>query len=118
MHSSFFQLTNPLERLALIAQRFPELTFQVQHMGSNHGELYAISVAKYTPNLVVGTSGCDKWGIRYAVKQLGAERVLWGSDNSYFSIEVELAKQKSAGLTRKEFKLVAGGSAARILGLN
>ena len=86
-------------------------------MGGPHGELHAISVAKHTPNVVLGTSACDKWAIRYAVKQIGAHRVLWASDNSYHSLEVELLKLKSAGLTKNEFKLVAGENMARILNL-
>ncbi len=117
IHSAYFQITNPLERIALIAQHYPELTIYVNHMGGPRGELHAISVAKRTPNLVLGTSGCDKWAIRYAVKQLGAHRVLWGSDNSYFSVEIELIKLKAAGLTKEEFDLVAGENVVRILKL-
>jgi predicted TIM-barrel fold metal-dependent hydrolase len=117
VHSSFHQSTNRPERIAYIAQYFPELTFYMNHMGGPHGELNAIGVAKYTPNIVLGTSACDKWAIKYAVKQAGADRVLWASDNAYHSIEAEMAKLKSAALSREEFELVAGGNMARILGL-
>jgi predicted TIM-barrel fold metal-dependent hydrolase len=117
IHSSFHQITNPPERIALIAQRFPELIFYINHMGGPHGELHAISVAKHTPNVVLGTSACDKWAIRYAVKQIGAHRVLWASDNAYHSLKVELLKLKSANLTKSEFDLVAGENMARILNL-
>jgi len=117
VHSAYHQLTNPPERIAFIAKQYPELTFYMNHMGGPHGELNAISVAKQVPNLVLGTSACDKWAIRYAVKQLGAHRVLWASDNAYHAPSVEFEKLKSAGLTKQEFDLVAGENMARILNL-
>ena len=117
VHSSYHQLTNPPERIAFIANQYPELTFYMNHMGGPHGELHAISVAKHTPNIVLGTSACDKWAIRYAVKQLGAHRVLWGSDDYCHAPSVEFEKLKSAGLTKEEFDLVAGENMARILNL-
>ncbi len=117
VHSAFHQITNPPERIAFIANQYPELTFYLNHMGGPHGELHAISVAKHTPNIVVGTSACDKWAIRYAVKQLGAHRVLWASDDYCHAMSVEFEKLKSAGLTKQEFELVAGENMARILNL-
>lgn len=118
IHSGFHQITSLPERIAFIANQYPELTFYMNHMGGPHGELHAISVAKHTPNLVLGTSACDKWAIRYAVKQLGAHRVLWASDNYCHAVSVEFEKLRSAGLTKQEFKLVAGENVARILDLS
>ena len=54
---------------------------------------------------------------RRAIDLIGAERVLWASDFPLISQATALERTMNAGLSEEEFAAVAGGNAARLLGL-
>ncbi|HOJ20752.1 MAG TPA: amidohydrolase family protein, partial [Armatimonadota bacterium] len=67
---------------------------------------------------LVDTSGGDPEAgvVEYAVRQLGAERVLFGSDVPGRSYGVQLGKVLGAQLTPEQRDLILFGNAERILG--
>ena len=54
---------------------------------------------------------------RRVIDLIGAERVLWASDFPLISQATALERTMNAGLSEEEFAAVAGGNAARLLGL-
>lgn len=78
--------TSVPEDFADIAKRYPEAMFQYAHTGGGPDWEYACKVVKHSPNVYVDISGSNNEGnmINFAVKELGEDRVLFGTDNMYF----------------------------------
>lgn len=107
----------PVGILAELGRRHPETTFIFAHAGGIWEKAFQ-AVAPYA-NLNVDVCGFDpEIGIvEKAVRALGAERVLYGSDAPGRSYAAQLAKVKYADISDAERDLVLGGNAARLLGL-
>lgn len=101
--------------VAEAAQRHPGATIIMAHlMGAGMRGVLDIAAL---PNVCIDTSGGDPEAglIEYAVRRLGAERVLFGSDAPGRSFGVQLGKVVGAHLTPGQRDLVLGGNAERIL---
>ncbi len=95
---------------------FPECTFILNHIGWESWRS-AIALAQRYSNVMVETSWQPARIIRRAVRKLGAERVLFGSDFPLFQEWQALAEVRKA-LSDTQFELVASKNAKRILGLH
>ena len=86
-----------------IAARYPEGMFQYAHIGGGPDWEYACKVLKHSPNVWVDTSGSnnEEYMIEFALKQLGEDRLLYGTDlsNSYFQ---GIGKILCADITEKQ----------------
>ena len=99
-----------------LADSFPDLTLVVGHMGKR---LYedAICVARWFDNIILETSFRSHRDIARAVKRVGADRVVYGSDTPFGIPEVEMLKVRVADISAEEKRMVLGDNMARILGL-
>jgi uncharacterized protein len=114
-HSGDDPFTTPWE-LADAARAVPDATVVLAHIGGYGHTEDAIAVAEALPNVYLDTSATPyPLAIGDAVRRLGAERVLFGSDAPGCPVPVELAKVRLAGLTDEQLELVLGGNALRIL---
>lgn len=102
--------------LAELAARFPGQTFLCAHAGGNW-EL-GLRAVRASPNILVETSGFDATAgfIEMAVRELGAERVVFGSHLPSRSIGTELGKVLFAHITEEEKRLILGANFRRVLG--
>jgi predicted TIM-barrel fold metal-dependent hydrolase len=68
------------------AIRYPEAMFQYAHTGGGGDWEYACKAMKDYPNIYVDTSGSNNAGnmIDYVAEYLGADRMLFGTDSSYY----------------------------------
>ena len=88
------------------AQRYPEAMFQYAHTGGGGDWEYACKTMKDYPNIYVDTSGSNNAGnmIDYVLKYLGEDRMLFGTDNSYYqSVGNILASNMNEEQKRKIF---------------
>jgi len=91
--------------IAILAERFPQVTIIMAHLtGIQHR---GVAEIRHLPNVVVDTSsGQPEYGlVEYATRQLGASRVLFGSDESSRDLPVQLGRSlapKSATGTGNE----------------
>ena len=71
------------------------------------------------PNVYVDTSGSqpDAGFVEFAVEQLGAERILYGSDAPIRDYASQLAKVTGARISDRERQRILGENAARLLNL-
>lgn len=101
--------------LVALAGRHPDVTFVSGHCG--HTGLDAAGLARFAdrPNIAVELSGCFTAVARLAVRRLGAERVLFGTEHPLQDPAVELAKLRALRLSPAELALVCGGNARRLL---
>ncbi|MFC1558919.1 amidohydrolase family protein [candidate division KSB1 bacterium] len=69
-----------------IAKRYPEAMFQYAHIGGGFDWEYACKMLADSPNVWVDTSGSnnEEYMIDFALKTLGEDRILFGSDMSYY----------------------------------
>jgi hypothetical protein len=105
------------EQVAWLARRYPEVKFIMAHIGGDWQR--GIKAAKPASNLLVDTSGTiiECGMIEAAVKELGAERVVFGSDAPGLELAVPFAKVMGAEIGEREKRLVMGENMQRMLGL-
>lgn len=100
------------------ARQVPRCTVVMGHMGGYSHVDDAIAAAERQPNLVLETSAMPYPGkIAEAVVRVGAERVLFGSDGPGCNPALEVHKITMLGLNAEDERLILGGNAVRLLGL-
>lgn len=101
--------------LAILARRHPNVPIICGHTGGDWE--IGIRAIRGCPNVLVDTGGSDPTAgfIEMAVRELGAERILYGSDIGGRSFASQLAKVNSADIPEAARKLVLGGNLRRLL---
>ncbi len=115
------------ERIYKSAKRHPKVPVVLYHMGFNSDHLDAIStVAQAIKNkdadLYVDTAQCSTTAVVAAVKRLGANRVLFGTDATYYGGEhyhhyEEMIDKLRDVLSPHDFALVMRDNAIRLFHL-
>ncbi len=98
------------------AQEYPKLRIILGHAGFVISTPDAYVAAKECPNLYLEPSWCMKEAIGWLAQDLGADRVMLGSDLPG-NTHVELEKVRGLGLSKKDEEKVLGGTAARVFKL-
>ena len=100
---------------AEIGKRYPDVTLIMAHM---HGAGYRgiLDIAPY-PNILVDTSGGDPEStvVEFGVQELGAERIVFGSDAPGRSFGVQLGKVLGANIADEAKELILYANIERIL---
>jgi predicted TIM-barrel fold metal-dependent hydrolase len=125
-------LSNPLA-LRKAAAQFPNVRFIIPHLGS--GMLRELlMLADSAPNVFADTSGIGAWGkyldghpseaatLRHAIDLMGAERLLFGTDSSWFPrgwrrdvFNAHLLVFDEIKLNNADVAKILGGNLARLL---
>ncbi|MDH4066893.1 MAG: amidohydrolase family protein [Acidobacteriota bacterium] len=125
---------NPLD-LQPLALRFPTLPIVVPHFGAGMFR-EALMLADVCPNVYFDTSSSNRW-MQYtpgltleqvfetAITVMGAERLLFGTDSSFFPrgwhhavFERQTTALQSVGATAEQLSLIVGKNFERMLGLH
>ncbi len=122
--------SNPLD-LHAVALGFPQLRFIVPHFGAGYLR-EALMLADLCPNVYLDTSSSNSW-VRYegldlkavfrrALAVAGPERLLFGTDSSFFPrgwnqevFEAQTRDLMDLGLGSSDARLILGGNLERIL---
>jgi len=100
-----------------LAHRFPGVNVILAHLGGGRerGVLDIVDV----PNLLYDTSGSQSEAglVEYAVRRLGPDRVVYGSDWPIRDFGTQVGRILAADLGDEEKELIFYGNAARLLGL-
>lgn len=115
-HSGDDLFTTPWE-IAAAAAAVPEAVIVLAHSGAYAHGADAIEVALRHPNVLLETA-CTPYPelLRTAVAQIGADRVVFGSDSPGASLAVELRKIELLDLAGVERSRVLSGNALRLIG--
>ena len=114
--------THPL-RVRNIAKRYPELRILMVHMGgasSSDLSLSAIEVAKECKNVTIIGSEIGTRALLKAIRELGADRVCFGSDTPFGVMRAEVGKYQGmlkGVATEEEKELIFSGNIRRVLGV-
>ena len=124
------RFSNPLD-LHSLALRHPSVHFIVPHFGAGYFR-EALMLADLCPNVYLDTSSSNSWMryegldlstvLRRALSVLGPERLLFGSDSSFFPrgwnyeiFEAQTRALLALGIGSADAKLILGGNLQRIL---
>lgn len=108
--------TDP-EDVATLAQRFPDVRLIMAHL-TGCGVRGVLAV-KSCPNVVVDTSGAapESGIVEFAVAELGAERIVYGSDVPIRDFGVAIARITGSALDAATQRKILHDNAAALLGL-
>jgi predicted TIM-barrel fold metal-dependent hydrolase len=114
-------------RIYAAARRHPTVPVILYHMGfgTNHGAAISTvtkSVINKDANLYLETSQADPSSVLSAIKSLGATRILFGTDATYFGTKHydhyrDFVRQLHASLSPADFHAVMHGNAAKLFRL-
>ncbi len=102
------------QHVEFLAKRYPELKIVMAHLAGNH--LWGCAHIADCPNVWSDISGsyCETGTVENAVKTLGVERVLFGSDAPGADYLVNVAKLEEADLTDEQRRMILHDNAARL----
>ncbi len=102
-----------------VAREHPDLPIIMAHMGGDRW-WEGLEAARESPNLYVDP--CATWAdadkVACAVRELGADRVLFGSDYPLFNAGYTLGMIEDAAIAEEERALILHGNAQRIFGFD
>lgn len=98
-----------------IAKEFPDVKIIMAHSGFMQNTPEAIEVAKECPNIYLAHESGISGGLAQSVVELGAERVLMGTDTPYWDFEVQLKKIEVAVPDENDRKKIMGENIAKML---
>lgn len=98
-----------------IVRGFPTVPVLIAHMGTIWNLMEAILVASRTPNVYLETSGTQLLDVRTAYEQVGADRIVLGTDWPGNDFDLERAKIARAIPDPEDRAKVEGGNLARLL---
>lgn len=101
--------------LAALAARHPDTPIICGHTGAQ----WEIGIRAVRPhrNVSIDLAGSDPTAgfVEMAVRELGAERVIWGSDSGGRSLGSQLGKLMGAGIPEQAKEMIAGENLRRMM---
>ena len=103
---------SPNQLIGDLAKTFPDVTFIMAHMRG--GDFIEVTAAH--DNIFIQTTGVSQVEVvQQCVDELGADRVMMGSDSPYHSMEDEVKKVEALQLSEGEKLMVFSGTAKNVL---
>lgn len=99
---------------AEVAATAPHVQFVLAHAGHHEYLWEAILAARRNPNIALEMSQMLSHDVKTLMREVGPDRVMYGSDAPYSPPTVELAKCEAAGLEPHDLDKVLYSNAARI----
>ena len=117
----YFHTATPIFSLPLqladLAGEFPEVRFIMGHAAASDFWIDAAPAAKMHDNIFIESSlRSGSAVLRNLVDELGAERLMFGSDTPCSTMAVELAKIDSLELSPANKEMVLAGTVLKVLG--
>jgi uncharacterized protein len=107
-------LSLPLQ-LTELARRFPHVAFLMGHLGHSDFWIEAVPAAAAARNIYAEVSYKQPSVIVDAVAQLGADRVVYGSDTPFNDMRLEVEKFRAAELDERARELVGAETLLSLL---
>jgi len=103
-------------QLAELAARHPNVPMIASHTGNDWER--GVRAIRATKNVYAGLAGFDPTAgvVEMAVRELGASRIIFGSDASGRSFASQLSKVYAADIPESDKRLILGGNIERVLG--
>lgn len=105
-----------VDDLVELARAYPTVAFVFGHCGFTGLDAHGLARIAPYDNVVVETSGCYTAIVELALRRLGPDRVLFGTEYPLQHPAVELAKLAALSLSPTDWQKVAWRNACRLLG--
>lgn len=117
----YFHTATPIFSLPLqladLAGEFPEVRFIMGHSAASDFWIDAAPATRMHDNIFLESSlRSGSAVLRHLVDELGADRLMFGSDTPASTISIELAKIDSLELSPADKEMVLAGTVLRVLG--
>ena len=99
-----------------LSREFSDTKVVFAHSGAGIYTVAAIAVAEVCENVFLETSWCNIGDIQRAIRTLGADRVMFGSD-MIPNLSVEIAKFGALDISAEERSAVMYGTAQKVFGM-
>jgi predicted TIM-barrel fold metal-dependent hydrolase len=113
------QIHTNTQEMQYLVEKFPETTIVFPHLGGNVKDIFArIDLIARNKNAYIDLSGSgiERVGIlEKAVKEIGADRVLYGSDFTINEPSAVIARVKNAFLTAEDREKILYRNVERLL---
>ncbi|MHB8065792.1 MAG: amidohydrolase family protein [Ruminiclostridium sp.] len=106
---------NSPSQFYVMAKRFPKVNLIMAHAGYFWAVDQAVQLAKETPNLYLDVSRIPVFEITSAVKEVGPNQIIWGTDSPFVDYEWEFKKMARTTDSKEGYDLIVGGNIARLL---
>lgn len=119
VHSGTVPWSEPLQ-IAYLASQFPKVQFIMAHMGITDLWKEAIDAAHRYSNIWLETAGTPTLAIKTGIKEIGPERIIFGSDSPYGGVGgcmFQMNKLKYLNLGKEAEGLIFGGNLRRVLNI-
>jgi predicted TIM-barrel fold metal-dependent hydrolase len=100
------------------AKQFPNTKVIIAHIGLHDYLAETIIACKETPNLFADMSQAWPYDIKAFVREIGAERLLFGTDAPFQSPKVERIKVEECRFSDRELDLIFQENAKHVWGFN
>jgi uncharacterized protein len=100
-----------------IAQNFPKVPVLIAHMGTVWNVTEALLVAKRNSNIYLETSSTQLLEVKLAYRDVGADKLIMGTDWPGSDFEMERLKMLKAIPNQEDRKLVEGSNLMKLLGM-
>lgn len=110
-------LYNAPPEFAAVASAYPEVPFLMAHSGIFWSHDQAVELAGQVPNLYLETARVPIFEVAHSIRELGPEKVIWGTDSPFVDYSFEYDKMARAADSEEARQLVCGGNLARLLQL-
>jgi len=116
-HSARSEFTTPMQFVD-IARRYPDVPVIMGHMGKQHTHYDVLPAMKLAENIYLETSGSKlQVLLERAVKEFGAERVLFGTDGPGDLLPAYVARIEDLNVGEEDKEWILGKSAAKLFNL-
>ncbi len=105
-----------VENLVELGQRFPTVSFILGHGGISQVDFRAVDLIRDFENIYFETSGVFTATIKYAAVQLGANRILFGSEYPLQDSRVETTKSECLDFNAETYRAYTRENILRLVG--
>jgi predicted TIM-barrel fold metal-dependent hydrolase len=106
-----------IDLFASTAKNHPEIPWIMGHSGGPYGSRHAVELAQQVPNIYldITLSMCPARQIEFFVKEVGSERVLFGTDNPFIDPRPQVGRVGLADISDQDKINIFGANARRLV---
>ena len=100
---------------ASVAADYPPIKWLMGHSGGPYGSVRAVEIARKLENVFLDLtlSMCPAQQVEYFVREVGADRVLFGTDNPFIDPRPQIGRVALARISDKDKAKIFGGNVRR-----
>ena len=102
---------------AEVAKDYPDIRWVMGHSGGPYGSYHAVEIAREIQNVFLDLtlSMCPARQIEFFVKEVGADRILFGTDNPFIDPRPQIGRLCLAEISHEDRVKIMGGNARRYI---